>query len=155
MSQKICFDAAELHRSIANSLYPVLGPATFSNNYTPILRNLSEQLLSVDKNFPRYDSYAEFASYGISEELAEQAISLLLEPLYRMFKPYFGERIGVNVFAVEIYPDGRLIVEDCGALRDDYAGVEPDLWNNFQKYIADGIDNGDWVSPRLRQLAGF
>ena len=152
--QKACFNALGFTNTIANSLYPILGPSAFSNNYTSILQILVDYSLSTDTAFQRDRIYDEFLSYGGTEEIADVVIATLLTALHRMFKPIYQERLGSHVFSATLYSDGRLIVEDHGGLPEPHYGTEPDLFKAFQRDLIEGLANGDWVSPRLRRYAG-
>jgi hypothetical protein len=51
--------------------------------------------------------------YGIAEAIAEEPLIYLYNDLKRCFKTAIGDRMGVNVFDVNLLQD-NIIVEDCG-----------------------------------------
>lgn len=159
-STRFAFDVREIDVYIAHFLEPYIGPAAHVSDHSEIIRSAfaiaaSPYIDTQGMDFIRTRNL--IASYGgIPSEVVGVLVSNLIQNASRMVRGVIGSIDDVRQFEITIDSTGCLMMEEIEMSHfanypeknSDYDPVD-DLINK----IHDSHENGDWLPPKLRDLA--
>ena len=150
--QYYCFDARDINVHIGQSLLPHLGPMAVSGNYSDIIQSLFENILYPYSDYPRTNYYQAFEDYSVDEEVANEIVNNLIPLIARTLNTVFTGLIGSHLFDIEIDEYGVVYIEDLGPIPPQHQETQG---YDFSDSIKSDIEEGHYVPPRFRRLAGF
>ena len=150
--RQLVLDSRELNEYIGMLLVASVGPSARSGNYLGFIQCVIESNLYPYSDTPMEAHYQALNHLGLSEEQVDDLICIVFGNIQRTLANVFGKAIGQHQFDVTAYPDGRLVIQDLGPAR---VGPVHQFLNDWEKMIRQDMEDGHYIPPRIRRLAGF
>jgi len=155
VSRSARFDISELHSYIAHAMAVHLGPSAVSNNYNDVILMLVENAV-----YPYTDNDMGpindlLIRRGISSDAAGEIMAVGCVMVNRMVGAFFQPYIGEFLFEVHYDGNGNVMVDAICPIPENTPDNDDHIHERFIRETTNSMDNGDWVSPKLRRLAGY
>lgn len=145
----LIFDIREIDYLIKQEIATVLGPESYSNDYSEIIRSIADNLLSNDIDYDRSYIYAMFFNYGLTQHDIEDIYPLLTMPMSRMLSGYITVSDTV-IYDILVRYDGSMHVTAMPVPQ------QPDIHHDYyQDSIRRDIEAGHYIPEKIRRSVGY
>lgn len=155
MHTTIKLDIREINTYVTQAMIHHLGPSAASNNYSDVIVTLVENILHPYTDVSIGEVSHMLARRNIDLAYASDIVAVASTMVTRMIQPVFGRLIGEYLFEANYDNYGSIIIRNRGPIPKDPHWDELSVQEAFIERTLMAIDNGDWVCPKVRQMAGL
>lgn len=148
MAKRFLFNVSGVNTILQTSLYNIIGSSAYYGNFQEIIRHLAEEILYPISDYDRNPVLELFSQQGVDEEDAEDIIPNITIMLARMLSV-----VAHSIVTEDVYYEVS-IDQHCNMLVEVFP-IQETPTNNYLDEIRKDYEEGHWIPPRMREMAGI